>query len=121
MDNNETKQSIADLSLKLIDAMAFPGNKNAQIVVYKRDEYLYTITINYDSEKYRNCEIIAQNKNNSSNYLIRMKDDDPDTIYTLHYLENENDIHTFLIKPDYEKINTDELLKTETDAIPETN
>jgi hypothetical protein len=120
MNNNETKQSIADLSLKLIDAMAFPGNKNAQIVVYKRDEYLYTITINYDSEKYRNSEIIAQNKNNSCNYLIRMKDD-INIIYSLSYIENENNTHVFYITPDYKIENTDELLKTETDAIQETN
>jgi uncharacterized protein YpiB (UPF0302 family) len=113
MDNNETKQSIADLSLKLIDAIAFPGNKDAQIVIYKNSEYLYTITFNYDSEQYRDYEIIAQNKNDNNSYLLCLKDK-PDTIHTLRYLENENDIHTFLIKPEYQKMNTGELLKNET-------
>ena len=118
MNTAETKQSIADLSLKLIDAIAFPGNKDAQIAIYKSSEYLYTITFSYDSEQYRDYEIIAQNKNNNNSYLLRLKNE-PDTIYTLRYLENDNDIHTFLIKPDYRKMNTGELLKNETNT--ETN
>jgi len=118
MNTNETKQSIADLSLKLIDAMAYPGSKETVIALYKSSEFLYTININYNEEKYHNFKLLAQSRSNNNDYLFQDKNDS-DTIYTLKYLDNQNDIHAFLINPTYEKINSAELLKT--DAIPECN
>jgi len=114
--NNETKHLITDLSFQLMDAVAdiskFPGsNKTATIAIYKSSVFLNTITVNVNDKQFRDFEFLAESRNNDSDYLFKLKDE-PDKIYTLKYLNNdkENDIHTFLIRPDYQKRNTVKLL-----------
>jgi hypothetical protein len=120
--NTETEKKIYDSANQLIEAIAFPGNTNITIALYKSLHYLYSITINFEEKKYRDFEFLAQSRNNDCDYLFKGKND-PDTVFSLRYInhDTENDIHAFLIRPEYQKINTGELLKTETDTIPETN
>ena len=111
--NNETKH-ITDLSFQLIDAVAdiskFPNeNRVATVVIYRSGHYLYTITINTNDERYNNLEFLAESKNCNGNFVFQLKDE-PDTISTLRYLNNENDTHTFLIRNEFKKINTVKLL-----------
>jgi hypothetical protein len=117
MNNNETKHLITDLSFQLIDAVTdiskFPNeNKVATVAIYRSGHYLYTITIKINDEKYNqynHLEYLAESKNGNDNFVFKLKDE-PDTIYTLRYLNDENDIHTFLIRPEYKKIDTAKLL-----------
>jgi hypothetical protein len=115
MNNDETKH-ITDLSFQLIDAVAdiskFPGsNKTAIIAIYKSSVFLYTITINVNDRQFSNLEFLAESRNNDTDYIFR-KANDTETIYTLKYLNHDKDdnTHTFLIRPDYQKIDTAELL-----------
>jgi len=116
--NNETKHLITDLSLQLIDAVAdiskFPNeNKVATVAIYRSGYYLYTITIKINDEKYNqynHLEYLAESKSGNGNFVFKLKDEQ-NTIYTLRYLNDENDIHTFLIRPEFKKIDTAKLLK----------